>query len=181
MRIRGRINKSERSLGVLERRGFQLRETRSSFIIDLPPKADVKDGYYLPEMVNPVLLINLAEKGGAKNEMGIGIVVVGVTGKPLYPYYIPSVKNPCGEHAYFSAPEALVTVAAFQGDAAVIIMKHSIEKKENVAYIKSQNIWSGRIFAKIDPSIKCFEGAIRAAKEKSECYNCTCVHYMKSF
>jgi hypothetical protein len=123
------------------------------------------------------LVIEVTEHGGGMTKTGSGTVVCGLSGQALRPYYVPrSGHLACGTHAYFSVPEAVVTVTGDYPDDTVTIEAHKIVRDGNVAWIESKRLWSGQL-EELPKLFERFRAAAEAAIEKSTCYHCRCVHF----
>lgn len=193
MKIKAKINGENQPLvDALTKRGITAKLVKGGVIIELPliPLRKNKswsdpDTYYeiLPEVkeVNSaMLLIEITESGGGMTNTGSGRVVCGLSGKALRPYYVPrSGHLACGTHAYFSVPNAVVTITGYRRSNEVMIEEHRIVRDGNVAWIESKELWSGDLEV-LPEFFNRFQAAAKAAKAKGNCYHCRCLHFAQA-
>jgi hypothetical protein len=141
-----------------------------------------KTEYIIPEEIDHskyTLLIDIAECGGWKgpNELNIGQVVCGMSGKALKPYFIPRLNvEPCGKHAYFSVPEGCVSVQADNENITIKEVKIDFHPEEHYATLIEKEYYNGHVEDLPEELIR-FKLAAGIAVDKSNCENCTHVHY----
>lgn len=186
MKIVARINGENTSLvDTLTQRGVTAKLVRGAIIVELPARKKESwgdpDSYEVPAEANDAtLFLDATEHGGGMTNTGSGTVVCGMSGKPLRPYYTPRGGHlACGTHAYFSVPNAVVTVTGYRHDTNVTIEEHRIVRDGNVARIESKKIWSGELGV-LPESFSRFQAAAEAAKTKGNCYHCRCVHFAEA-
>jgi len=136
--------------------------------------------FFIPEIVQGKkfsLMINCVENGGAATNTGQATVVCSLSGDKLSPYFVPSsgeLSN--GVHAFFSVPEAVTTVTAHRKQSDIEIMMYLIERLDNFISLETEKVWVGSP-QDLPKMYSMYEAAVKAAKEKAECYHCRCVHY----
>lgn len=136
--------------------------------------------FFIPEIVQGKkfsLMINCDENGGAATNTGQATVVCSLSGGKLRPYFVPSsgeLSN--GTQAFFSVPEAVVTVIAHRKQSDIEILMHLIEISDNFISLETEQVWAG-YYNNLPKMYSMYEAAVKAAKEKAECYHCRCVHY----
>jgi len=181
MKITARVNgENEKMVEALKQRGIVAKLVRGGVIVDLPLQGHDSYTYLIPQEVgdDAMLFINLAEKGGAATNSGSGTIVCGLSGKALKPYYIPRGGHlACETHAYFCAPQAVVTVTGYRRDDTVIIEEFKIFRDRNIARIDSKKLWEGQL-EELPKTFSRFQAAAEAADEKGNCYHCRHVHYV---
>jgi hypothetical protein len=151
MKITARINEEKQDIvDILTQHGITAKLVRGGVIVELPVRKkeswNEPDVYEVPTEVNSsaILLIDVAEEGGGMTNTGSGTVVCGLSGKALRPYYMPRGGHlACGTHAYFSVPNAVVTVTGYRRDNNITIDEHRIIREGNIARIHSKKLWSG--------------------------------------
>ena len=182
MKITARINGENQSLvDTLTQRGIIAKLVKGGVIVELPVKKENSDIYEVPMEVNSAtLFLDVTEDGGGMTNTGSGTVVCGLSGKALRPYYVPRGGNlACGTHAYFSVPNAVVTVTGYRRDDNVTITEHRIVRNGNIARIESKKLWSGEL--EVLPELfDQFQAAAEAARNKGNCYHCRCVHFAEA-
>ncbi|MBN1325962.1 hypothetical protein JW977_03195 [Candidatus Falkowbacteria bacterium] len=186
MKITARINGENQSLvDTLTQRGITAKLVKGGVIVELPTRKKESwndpDTYEVPVEVNgATLFLDVAEEGGGMTNTGSGTVVCGLSGKALRPYYVPRGGHlACGTHAYFSVPNAVVTVTGYRRDENVTIEEHRIVRDGNVARIKSKKLWCGELEV-LPESFNRFQAAAEAASTKGNCYHCRCVHFAEA-
>jgi len=187
MKITARINGENQSLvDTLTQRGITAKLVKGGVIVELPARKKESwndpDTYEVPAEVNgATLFLDVAEEGGGMTSTGSGTVVCGLSGKALRPYYVPRGGHlACGTHAYFSVPNAVVTVTGYRHDDNVTIEESRIVRDGgNVARIESKKLWSGEL-EELPETFSRFRAAAVAAREKSNCYHCRCVHFAEA-
>lgn len=183
MKIVARINGERQDLvNSLTQRGIKVKLVKRGVIVELPEK----DGNYElpPEVAKEInggkLFIDTTEHGGGATNTGSGTVVCGLSGKPLRPYYVPrSGHLACGTHAYFSVPEAIVTVTGYRRDTNITIEEHRIIHEGNTSRIETKTLWSGELEVLPD-SFNRFQAVAEAASAKGNCYHCRDVHFFEA-
>lgn len=150
MKIVARMNGEDSALvESLNQQGITAKLVRNAVIVELPRIDDTaygaSKGCKVPAEVNGAMLfIDCTEYGGGMTNTGSGTVVCGLSGKSLRPYYIPRGGHRAGgTHAYFSVPNAVVTVTGYRRDTGVTIQEHRIVRDGDVARIQSTELWSG--------------------------------------
>ena len=185
MQIRGRIYaKKDSIVEKLLQAKIPFKRGETSILFNLKITAGLLEPgpeyYEIPEVVKSldeevVFIVEAAEVGGYRRNLGVAKVVCGLRGRKLTPYYIPRKKNDVS--AQFSAIGGLVTVTAYSSEGYFIIMSHKIRENANgFLYIESSCIAHG---TKLPEKHIHFEDAVKAAKKKSECINCVCVHFAR--
>ena len=139
------------------------------------------DGYVIPEEVlsrgSFVTLIDCHEHGGAMTHTGSATVVCSFRGKALHPYYVRRKGHLAnGIHAYFSVPNVVVTVTAYNNDSSISIIMHRAIVREGVVSVQDKELWQGEIDS-LPKGYECFNAAIDAVVRKSNCYHCRSVYY----
>ena len=175
MKIIARVN-GENAAFVerLNHQNISAKMIKNGVIVELPYD---KGKYLIPPLNDYRLFIDVQEQGGGLTNTGSATIVCGLTGKPLKPYYCPRRGHlACGIHAYFSVPEAVVTITGYRRDDNVTFSKHIIIVNGNLATLKTETLWSGRIESLPNLFSK-YKNAAKAAQEKANCYHCRCVHY----
>lgn len=107
-------------------------------------------------------------------------VICGLSGKNLFPYYIPrSGHLACGVRAYFSVPEAVIRISFphHRGDGDVDIRKFSTRLVPYGIVLDEFKIWSGRP-ENLPLRFKQYSRAVSVAIEKAQCYHCREPHYI---
>lgn len=154
---------------------------KNGFIID--PKINDSGDFIIDPLLrkaNHILLIDISENGGLSEDDNYAQVISGLSGKALRPYFIPR-KNviPCGEHAFFSIPESCVRIAS-HGEIITISKISIVDDKENeIAKLNFEILYSGtldNLLLDNSENIR-FKQAAEIAVDKSNCKNCTHVHY----
>lgn len=183
MKITARVNgENQQLVNDLTQRGIVAKLVKGGVIIELPKRENgsYKDPgtFDIPEEVGDAQLsIGVSESGGGMTNTGSGNVVCGLSGKPLRPYYVPKGGHLANEtHAYFSVPNAVVTVTGYRRDDEVVIEEFRIVRDGNVAKIESKTIWSGDL-DDLPKSFSHYADAAKAAHRKANCYHCRCVHF----
>jgi len=186
MKVTARINGENQSfVDTLTQRGITAKLVKGGVIVELPARKKKSwsdpDTYEVPAEVNDAkLFIEVTEHGGGMTNTGSGTVVCGLSGKPLRPYYVPRGGHlACGTHAYFSVPNAVVTVTGYRRDDNVTIEEHRIVRDGNVVWIESKKLWSGELEV-LPESFSRFRAAAEAASAKGNCYHCRCVHFAEA-
>lgn len=148
--------------------------------IIIEPAQTETGSYLIPEIIDEdtySLLIDTSEHGGLSDTDNTAQVVCGLSGKPLKAYFIPS-KNvvECGVHANFSVPNNCVTIEAKGNDIVITEgrIEHDIEAR-NANLIKTE-LYNGHVEL-IPADLIRFKLAAEVAVDKSNCRNCTHVHY----
>lgn len=127
------------------------------------------------------LLMDVSEHGGFdtnKNEKYSNIVS-GLSGKALKPYFIPKkhVENPCGQHAFFSVPEACITITGHDEDIITITENRISDITEsNTVRINKTLLFNGHVDS-LENDLGRFKQAALVALDKANCPNCTHMHY----
>ncbi|HUW72211.1 MAG TPA: hypothetical protein VMV66_03440 [Candidatus Humimicrobiaceae bacterium] len=183
MKITAKIHREDQSLvTILAQRDIAAKLVKGGVIVSLPvtkkESLNNHETYEIPaELKDATLLIDVAEEGGGRTKSGSGIIICGLNGKALRPYYIPrGGDRACNTHAYFSVSHLVVTITGYRLNSKVTIEEHWIVRDGSVAQIKSREIWSGELEVLPD-SFSRFQSAAEAANEKANCYHCRHVHY----
>ena len=170
----------------LKQQGIAAKLVRGGVIVELPKREKKTwgepDSFDIPEGVSDaILLIDCCEKGGGMTSTGSGTVICGLSGKPLKPYYVPRRGHlACGEHAYFSVPNAVITVTGYRRDSNITITKYEIKKDGQTAILEISEIWKGEI--EFLPELyDCYKEAATAARQKANCYHCRSPHFIAKF
>jgi len=146
-----------------------------------PPRKSGAGGYVIPEEVLKrkfIVLIDCHEEGGAMTNTGSATIVCSFRGKLLKPYYRPTkghLSN--GIHAYFSVPNAVVTITARSYDSDISIVMHRAIVKNGIIDIEGKELWSGE-FEFLPKKFECYRDAIDAVVAKSNCYHCRRAYYV---
>lgn len=178
MKIVARVKGEDQALvAYLAGRNIEARLVRNGVIIDLPYAH--QKGFEVPdELCDATLLINVAEEGGAMTKTGSATVVCGLSGKALRPYRVPHGGHLAnGEHAFFSVPDAVITVMGYRSSGKVVIEEHRIVRDGRFAHIKTKMMWSGHI-GDLPEMYDRFAVAALAANVKTNCYHCRHCHYI---
>lgn len=154
---------------------------KGGFIVD--PKINDNDEFVIDPLLrtaNHILLIDVTESGGLSDTDNYSQVISGLSGKALRPYFIPR-KNvvPCGDHAFFSIPEACVKISS-HGEVITISKIIIVDNKENhVAKLNTETLYIGSLNDLLEDASENirFKQAAEIAVDKSNCKNCTHVHY----
>jgi hypothetical protein len=163
----------------LTQQGVPVKTTRTGILVTLLPiDPDNQEEYWIPEeLEEPIFLLHAAEEGGGQRRTGRSTIVCGLSGKALKPYYIRAGSAKiCGEHAYFTVPNGLVTVSGYRQDRSVAIREHTILIHKGIAKINTSILWDGERQA-IPRSLSDFWDAAQAAEDKCQCQSCRDVHY----
>ena len=186
MKLVAKIQSEDQSIvDALTQRGITAKLVRGGVVVELPARKKESgsnpDTYEVPAEVNgATLFIDCAEEGGGMTNTGSGTIVCGLSGKALRPYYVPRGGHlACGTHAYFSVPNAVVTVTGYRRDTNITIEEHRIGRDGNVARIESKKLWSGELEA-LPETFNRFQAAAEAASTKGNCYHCRCVHFAET-
>lgn len=186
MKIIARIDGKNQSLvaALIQRRIIIKLVKGGEVMIELPARMEGSwnnpDAYEVPAEVNDAtLFLDVAEDGGGMPYYSWATVVCGLSGEALRPYHVSSgdrlTRN---AHAYFSVPNAVVTVTGFRDDY-VTIEEYWIVRDGNIARIKSKKLWNGQLKA-LPELFSRFKAAAEAASAKSNCYHCRCVHFAEA-
>lgn len=154
---------------------------KNGFIID--PKVNDSEEFIIDPILrkaNHILLIDISENGGLSEGDNYAQVISGLSGKALRPYFIPR-KNviPCGEHAFFSIPESCVQITSRNETITISKILIVDDKEHGVAKLNSEILYSGsldNLLLDNSENIR-FKQAAEIAVDKSNCKNCTHVHY----
>jgi len=172
---------SQRLVDSLSEKEIDAKLVRGGVLIS-PNYDSSVEGYVIPEEIcdcKQIFLIDCHEHGGAMTHTGSATVVCSYRGKPLKSYYRPRkghLSN--GIHAYFSIPNVVITVTAYRNDTNILITAHKIEVKDGVVDINNKVIWSGEV-GFLPKKFECYENAVVAAVEKSDCYHCRTAYYVE--
>jgi hypothetical protein len=186
----------------LNDQGFKTKRVNGGVIVELPKK-EKNIPARIPD--DSSFLIFCTEKGDG--DKGISQIVCGLSGKPLRPYYIPRTIFE-EDHAFFSIPEALITVHGEKKNAYVTINEHRLSVQNGTAKVVSKVLWKGygntvlwkcecgkvlrdpekhpgcRIIKKYKLSLPKwldrFQNAAIAAREKALSENCREPHYYQN-
>lgn len=185
MKVTARINGENLKLvEKLNQRGITAKLVKGGVIVELPAidkNSWNPETYEIPSEVNGgMLFLDLVEEGGGMTHTGSSTVVCGLSGKALRPYYVPRGGHlSCGTHAFFSVPNAVITVEADRQDDNVVIKEHRIVCDDNVARIKGKKIWTGAL-NELPKIFSHFQKAAEAAIQKANCYHCREPHFFLS-
>jgi len=186
MKITTRINREDPELvETLLQRGVKSRLVKGGVIVELPALREPADGYdgeyRIPKQAAGFMLfIDIVESGGGRTNSGSGIVVCGVSGKPLRPYYIHQHgKLANGIHARFAVSTAVVTITGYRHESRITIRKHEIIREGEIARIKTIMIWEDDLNL-LPGKFSNFLAAGKAAVEKGNCYHCREVHFARA-
>ena len=164
------FGRGPRLVQALEMRGYKPREYNNSVVFSLRKK---NGKYEVPLKSKFKLMIETTEF--AAN--GKVFIVCDINGKPIRPYRHPY--HLCDNTAYFQGEE-LCTIKAYSNSSMIAIIHHKIVLSGSFAQIVSSIIWSGKASNNeggLPPHLKKFDKAVKAAKGKTGCRNCSCVHY----
>jgi hypothetical protein len=185
MKITARINREDQKLvQTLNERGIKARLVKNGVIVELPAIREPADGfdgeYQIPKEVDGVMLfIDISEHGGGMTKTGSAIIVCGLTGKALRPYYVPQHGTlVLGIHAHFAVSTAVVTITGYRNEDNVTIREHRIVHERKIARIKTTELWHGR-WQELPQSFSKFYAAAKVANEKGNCYHCRHVHFAR--
>ena len=185
MKITARINREDPELvEALLQRGVKSKLVKGGIIVELPALREPADGYdgeyKIPEEVAGVMLfVDIVESGGGRTSSGSGIVVCGVSGKPLRPYYTHQHGNLSnGIHARFAVSTAVVTITGYRNESRITIRKHEIIREGRTARIKTTLLWEDDLDL-LPGTLDNFHAAGKAAVEKGNCYHCREVHFAR--
>lgn len=144
MKITARINhEDQKLLQALLMRGVNAKMVRKGIIVELPASAPFTY-WVLKEVGKAKLFIDVTEQGGGMTHTGDAVVVCGMSGKALRPYFIPRGGHlACGEHAFFAVPNTCVTVTGYRRDATIVIAEHRVVREDQIARITSKQLWVG--------------------------------------
>jgi len=181
MKITARLDgEDEQLVETMTNRGITAKLVKGGVIVDLQLAGCNSYTYEIPwELGDATLLINVAERGGGWTKTGSGTVVCGLSGKPLWPYYVPRRGHlACETHAYFCVPSAVVTITGYRRDNTVMIEEHRIihTHHTDAALIESEKLWEGEL-EELPKTFSRFKAAAEAAYKKGNCYHCRHVHY----
>lgn len=148
--------------------------------IIIEPFQDDDGTYIIPSLINEdkyALLIDTTEHGGLSDTDNSAQVVCGLSGKPLKAYFIPC-KNvvPCGVHANFGIPNDCIIIQANGNNIVIIECKVECNDEQNTAKLIEIELYNGPIDL-IPESLIRFKLAAEVAVDKSNCKDCTHVHY----
>ena len=185
MEVRGRINEADDSLlGRIRRAGVKAKRSGSCLFFDLEITAGLLESgpvYYrvpdavLRENVDAVYLIEAKEEGGYRIHYGVATVVCGLKGKVLWPYRKPRMKM--GPTAVFSCFSGLATVTYYSNEGTFLIMSHVIDtNSRGFIYIKSNTVFFG---TSLPEKFSFYSDAVKAARSKSHCIDCNCIHFSR--
>jgi hypothetical protein len=187
MKVTAKIKGENQSLvDILTQRDITAKLVKGGVIVELPVRKkellNKSDTYEIPaEMNDATLIIDITEEGGGMTNIGSGTIICGLSGKALRPYYVPrGGHRACGIHAYFSVPNAVVSVTGYRRDDNVTIEEHRIIRDGNVARIESKELWSGELETLPD-SFSRFRAAAEAANVKGHCYHCRHIHFAQEY
>jgi len=98
-----------------------------------------KPKFLIPNSVKMQLRMALVEEGGSTKNGGSAIIICGIRGQALHPYWLlkkSGLSN--GIHAHFSVPQAAVLVRAIQGydGEKISLIEYSIAQKGNKCWIE---------------------------------------------
>ncbi len=177
MKIVARINGENMAMAeILKQRGVNAKLVRGGVIVELLASKDSSFKFEIPdEVATATLFIDCSEHGGGMTNTGSGTVVCGLSGKALRPYYVPKGYSNA-EHAFFSVPNAVVTIKGRRRDNNITIKEGRIAREGNLAWIEEKELWSGELETLPDIFVR-FQAAAEAAYQKGNCYHCRCVHY----
>jgi hypothetical protein len=185
MKITLKINGENGSLmRTLEKDGFKTRLVKGGIIVELPVGMKSSQNsnpipiFRIPRNIeNCTFLINVEESGGGLTNTGVGTIVCGMSGKALFPYHVPKKGNlACGVHAYFAIPFKVVTISGSCKEDNISIWKHKIECSGDTVWIESELLWEGDL-NELPDKYSNFQAGAKAARAKSNCYHCRCVHF----
>ena len=186
MKIVAKVNGEKQELvKTLNQKGITAKLVRGGVVVELPKRKKESwndpDSFEIPHEVNSAtLFIDCTEHGGGMTNTGSGTVVCGLNGKALKPYYMPRRGHlACGTHAYFSVPNAVVTVTGYRRDTNVTITEHRIVREGNIARIESKELWRGELEV-LPETFEHFRAAAEAAQGKANCYHCRSAHFIAS-
>ena len=126
-------------------------------------------------------LLVLTEEGGGYTSRGDALVVCGMHGEPLFPFYSPRGKANT-VHAKFTVRTAIIVQVYRLHDTRDIAMfKVGVD---GMARFSIEEIWwvnttTLEIYSCIKNKVLDFKAAILAANDKSTCYHCRHAHYIK--
>lgn len=173
-------------IDTLASRNIEAKLIRGAVLVQLPeneshswdnPVFDIPS-----ELKDPLLLIEAVEEGGGMSNTGEGVIVCGLSGKKLRPYYIPT-GGPLSNavHAHFSVPEAVVTIEVTEHHTTTaVIRENRIIREGNTARIQVKVLWSGRIkqdLKEVPALFARFIPAIKAGWDKIQQYHCRHAYY----
>jgi hypothetical protein len=165
--------------------GIEAKLVRGGVIITLPQKEkeswDSPNSFSIPPELQGIdanYCIDIPEEGGGMSNTGSSQIVCGLSGKALWPYYVPrSGHLSNGTHAYFSVPSAVATVSVGdRRDNDLTILEHRIVREKDEATIVSKNLWQGQL-ENLPQLFERFRLAAAAAVAKANCYHCRETHY----
>lgn len=169
---------------------LKAHSVRNGVIFDplIQSQSDVEAIYAMPRDFSTItskvtFLMDISEHGGFNTKTGehYSNIVCGKSGKPLKPYYVPRkhVNSPCGQHAYFSVPESVITINAFS-DENIRIYENRIDTSlldtDNVVKILHTVLYDGAL-GNLPSELERFTQAASVAVDKANCADCTHIHY----
>jgi len=186
MKVVARINGEDQALvDKLKGKGLVAKLVKGAVVVELPKQKkerwDEEDVFEIPAEARAAkLFLDVSEHGGGATNTGSGTVVCGLSGKRLRPYYVPRGGHLAGgTHAYFSVPEAVITVTGYRRDENITICEHRIVTSGITAQIVTKELWSGEMEF-LPGTFKRYQEAAEAAYRKGNCYHCRCVHFAEA-
>ncbi|OGL69452.1 hypothetical protein A3D60_03205 [Candidatus Uhrbacteria bacterium RIFCSPHIGHO2_02_FULL_47_29] len=174
MRIVARVEGNQRRL--IERlggNGLVWRPIKGGATIvtlqSAPGFADGMCAVTIPDQLGDFgLRIEISETWQGSETHSTASVVCGLSGKALRPFF-----RGRGD-GWFSVPNACTVITAWHPNGDVMIAIHFIFRMENTALIGHHALWRGIC---VPQRFEHYRLAIEAAREKSKCLNCQCVHF----
>lgn len=162
--------------------GYDVEQLPGVLLVYLPRDGKIE----IPSCMDKfITLLNSEEQGGYFNTYGASVIICGISGKKIKPFYIPAKKEIGRPHAFFSLPKSLIRIEADSNKQTKIIKYEAVFSNDALiqkTYIelKCTVLWSGSAGAeaKMLPSVyEKYSFAVRAALKKAACPECKEVHF----
>ena len=158
---------------------FTKRQIGDYLIVELLktiPASEKPMKFEIPNILrNSLININIVEEYNTQTYSGT--IVCGLFGNPLSPYYVPKNKIQ-GITAFFSSFKNIISITGYRDTSDILIRKYEIvtTKTTNIITLKTPILFNKKI-SDLPKRFLRYTNAIKAAKEKSICHDCSHVHY----